>query len=199
MELHNGLMTSRLPPVLSPADLPEAELYAAGLDGEVFPVGGCFSPVDEVIGPVHRARSLAAVLPPRMIAERHSAAWVLGASSSPPPRPELCTDIDARTRPVSLATMAVREVVIDSSEVVWLGGMRVTTPLRTAIDLARFSVPFGAEEQQIVANLAELGRFGLGDCVEAIESRRNLPRKRSALRRLHSAFACPPRGDRLSG
>ena len=95
--------------------------------------------------------------------------------------------------------MTVREVVIDSSEFTWMGGMRVTTPLRTAIDLARFSVPFGAEEQEIVAKLAELGRFQLSDCIEAIESRRNLPRKRSALRRLHSAFDCPPRSDWLPG
>lgn len=184
-------MTSRLLPVLSRTDLPEAELRAARLDGEVFAVGECFCPVDEVIGPAHRARSLAAVLPPRMIAEQHSAAWVLGATSVPPWRPELCTDADARTRPASLAMLTVREVVIDSSEFTWMGGMRVTTPLRTAIDLARFSAPFGAEEQEIVAKLAELGRFQLSDCIEAIESRRNLPRKRSALQRLHSAFAAP--------
>ena len=192
-------MTQRLHPVLSPADLPEAELRAALLDGEVFAVGECFSPVDEVVGPVHRARSLAALLPPRLIAEQHSAAWVLGASSSPPSRPELCTDSAARTKPPSLAMLAVREVVIDSSEFSWLGGIRVTTPLRTAIDLARFSIAFGAEEREIVARLAESGRFRLSDVTEAIERRRNLPRKRLALTRLHSVFAGPPCSGRLPG
>jgi hypothetical protein len=182
-------MTQCLPPVLSPADLPEAELRAARLDGEVFPVGECFSPVDEVVGPMHRARSLAALLPPRLIAEQHSAAWVLGASDSPPSRPELCTDSDARTRPTALALLAVREVVIDASEYSWLGGIRVTTPLRTAIDLARFSDAFGAEEREIVARLAESGRFRLGDVIEAIERRRNLPRKRIAMMRLGSVFS----------
>lgn len=182
-------MTPRLPPVLSCSDLPEAELHAAKLDGEVFAVGECFSPVDEVIGPAHRARSLAAVLPARMIAEQHTAAWVFGATDVPPPRPELCTDIDARARPASLAVLAVREVVIESSEFCWMGGMRVTTPLRTALDLARFSARFGPGERKAIAMLARLGRFGLADCIEAIESRRNLPLKHRALPRLQAAFS----------
>ena len=95
--------------------------------------------------------------------------------------------------------LAVREVVIDSSEFSWLGGIRVTTPLRTAIDLARFSIAFGAEEREIVARLAESGRFRLSDVTEAIERRRNLPRKRLALTRLHSVFAGPPCSGRLPG
>lgn len=181
-------MTSRLSSVLSPTDLPEAELYAARLDGEVFAVGACFSPVDEVVGPIHRARALATVLPPLMIAEQHTAAWVLGASSVPPSRPELCTDIGTRSRPTSVTRMAVREVMIDATEFVWMGEIRVTTPLRTTIDLARFSTEFDEREQAIVAKLADLGGFCLGDCIEAIDGRRNLPQKHRALSRLRLAF-----------
>lgn len=186
-------MAPRLSPVLSPADLPEAELHAAKLDGELFAVGDCFSPVDEAIGPQHRVRALAAMLPiplpTPLIAEQHTAAWVLGVTDAVPPRPELCTDSGARARPAATTLLGIREVVIDGGEFSWLGGMRVTTPLRTAIDLARFSTSFCAQEREIIRRLAGLGGFCFTDCVEAIEARRNLPRKHRAQSRLVTVFA----------
>jgi hypothetical protein len=182
----------RLALVLTSADLPEAELRAAELDGELFRVGDGYCAVDEVESRRHRALSLAAVLPPRLIAERRTAAWVLGLLDAPPTPLEVCAAIAERARPSRLGGATIREVVIGGDEVLELGGLRLTTPLRTALDLARFEVVFGEPERRLVAGLAGLGGFGLVDCVEAIDGRRNLPAGRQALERLARSLPDQP-------
>ncbi|MES2170071.1 MAG: type IV toxin-antitoxin system AbiEi family antitoxin [Actinomycetota bacterium] len=173
----------RLPAVLSTHDLPSAELQAARLDGELFAIDECFSPIDEIEQRRHRAASLAAIVPDRLIAEQHSAAWVHGALLHAPARHEFCADTRARVRPAG-ARFALREVVIDDSDLMELGGMSVTTPLRTVLDLARFSSEFGEAERQVTRALMVCGRFGFIDCVSALDRRRNLPGKRQAIARL---------------
>jgi len=182
-------MPLRLPPVLSPVDLPEAELSAARLDGELFRVGDCFSPIDEIENPVHRARALSAGLSDRLIAEQTSAAWIWGAQSTPPQQHQLCVAIDARVGRFGGGRLAVREVVIEPSEVVSLDGMLVTVPLRTAVDLARFGTTFDAS---VVNSLMRIGGFTVADCLADLDRRRNLPNKRRAQQRLVAA-----RGGRL--
>lgn len=172
--------------VLSEHDLPAAELRAAELDGELFALDGCWVPIDEPDRAAQRAGALAALLPPRVIVERRSAAWVWGLLDSPPSPHELCTAIGARVR-TGPGWPPAREVVIDDDETVVLGGIRVTTPARTVVDLARFSEPF---DEQLVQRLLSLGRLTVADCVEAMERRRNLPGKRVALERL-AALAAP--------
>lgn len=174
----------RLSAVLSPRDLPEAELRAARLDGEVFAVGSCFCPIDEIEGPGHRAGSLIASLPAPLIADRRTAAWVHGACRSAPHPVELCADIGARRHRVPSSEWDIREVVIAEEEITVIHGLLVTVPLRTAIDLARFSPDFGPAERGIVRSLGHRGGFGYERCAAEIESRRNLPLKRRALERL---------------
>lgn len=177
-------MPQRLPPVLSCLDLPLPELLAARLDGELFRIDDCYAPVDEIEQPSHRARALAAGLPDRFIAERHSAAWIWGALDLPPARHELCVAIGARTRSPGGSHRQVREVVIEPHEMTILGGLQVTAPLRTAIDLARFSTTFGAAEVHIVRWLMAHHGFTVADCLAEMARRRNLPNKRQAGRRL---------------
>ncbi|MCU1440394.1 MAG: hypothetical protein JWP85_1391 [Rhodoglobus sp.] len=177
-------MPVRLPPVLSRHDLPIAELAAARLDGELFRIDDCFSPVDEIEQPRHRARALGARLRDRLIAEQRSAAWIWGALDSPPSHHELCAAIGARVRPPGASWMTVREVVISPDEIASIEGTLVTAPLRTAIDLARFSDTFGSREVQIVRRLMRSGGFGVTECLESMDRRRNLPNKRQATRRL---------------
>ena len=181
-------MPRRLPSVLSSADLPIAELTAARLDGELFGVDSCFAPIDEIEQTHHRAASLGAVVPDRLIAEQHSAAWVWGAVARPPAPHEFCVASGARVRVLGVRWLRVREVVIDDRELASLGGMLVTTPLRTAIDLARFSARFDDHERSAVLELARTGSFGLGECLDGMDRRRNLPNKRSAAARLRSCF-----------
>ncbi len=175
-------MTLRLAPVLSTRDLPAAELRAAALDGELVPIDGCWAPIDEPDRASQRALALAVQLPDRVIVEQRSAAWVWGLLDAPPRPHDLCTAIGARVR-TGEGWPAAREVVIDEDEMVELGGIRVTTPLRTVIDLARFGAIF---DEPLVERLLAFGGVTVADCLEAMNRRRNLPGKRLAVERLSS-------------
>ncbi|MDP3207970.1 MAG: type IV toxin-antitoxin system AbiEi family antitoxin [Rhodoglobus sp.] len=181
-------MTHRQPTVLSREDLPLAELLAARLDGEVFAIGRGFAPVDEFDLPSLRAASLSSGLNGRLIAEQHTAAWIWGARVAPPSPHEFCAALDARVAHSLSSWLTVREVMIDAADVVVVGGVQVTTPLRTAIDLARFSSHFDAD-RRVVAALMHLGDFGLPECVAQLDRRRNLPNKRMAAERLSGVHA----------
>lgn len=162
---------------------------AARLDGELYGIGDCFSPIDVYEQPAHRAGSLAALLPDRLIAEQHSAAWVLGARGSPPARHQLCADTTARIRSSGSVLSTVREVVLAGTDVFECGGLRVTTALRTAVDIARISPTFSMLDVVVVRRLMRLGDFGFDECRGMLDRRRNLPGKRLALDRLVQAIA----------
>jgi hypothetical protein len=181
-------MTPRLASVLCGTDLPEAELQAARLDGELYAVSECFSPVDVISDRQNRGRSLSLVLPRRVIAEQLTAAWVLGAVSFPPHPHQLCADVGARVRSPNSGRATVREVVIDEADLLIFGGLRVTTPLRTVVDLARFS-DFDDREYDAVRALMAMGGFGIDECEAAMNRRRNLPGKAKALARIRKSVA----------
>lgn len=172
---------TRLATVLTALDLPLAELHALRLDGEVFAIDGAFAPIDQPEGPVERAAALAAYCQQRLIAEQRTAAWVWGASPLAPARHELCASIASRTRPSGRGRIVVREVKIDDDELVVLGGVRVTTPLRTIVDLARFQTEF---DSALVGRLMAMRGLSAELCVREVHRRRNLPRKKLALARL---------------
>lgn len=175
---------SRLPSVLFHSDLPEAELHAAKLDGEVYRVDQCFSPIDEIEECRTRARALLLTVPTRLIAEQRTAAWIYGALPSPPWHHQFCADISARVQPSGLVALTVREVVIDAGDLADIAGLLVTTPLRTVVDLARASVGFGDVELRAVSALMRIGGFGLEECRAVLDRRRNLPHKTLALERI---------------
>lgn len=177
-------MSSRLSAVLSPLDFAGPELTALVLDGEAYRLDACVAPIDELPAPVLRARALASELVPRLIVEQRTAAWVWGAISRAPATLEVCSDNTARARPPLSPRLRVREVVILHEDVADLGGIAVTTPLRTAIDLARFVADWTADDEVVVAELMRLGAFGAIDCARVMNRRRNLPNKRLALERL---------------
>jgi hypothetical protein len=175
---------SRLSPVLTTADLPLAELCAARLDGELLRVDDSFTSIDQPHDRTLRALTISLAWPERMIAERWSAAWVWGALDQPPARHTLCASLGARARSSTPQRVAVREVVIDDDEMVTLAGQRVTTPLRTITDLARFDhVP-----TELLARLIALGDVSLDACRAALDRRRNLPNKVVAWAAITAAF-----------
>jgi len=184
-------MPIQLPAVLSAADLPATELSAARLDGELFEVADCFSPIDLPDGAILRAQSLAQDLSSRVIVERRSAAWVLGATEVAPVFPQYCSTAEARAKPAAIRRLAVREVVIEPHEIICLGGVRVTSALRTACDLVRSSTEFDTVTQLVVLRLLQLGQATIEDCVALLDGRRNLPGKRRTLDRLRS-MTVPP-------
>ncbi len=179
----------RIATVLSSRDLPEAELQAGVLDGELVRVGEGFCAIDTIVSSHHRAASIAAEVPGWSIAERGTAAWIYGIVGPQPRRLSLCVTSIGNVRPFSSHRYAFREVVLGDRDVVVIGGLSVTTPLRTAIDIVRIDDSFQPGSQDIVRALSSLGcGFTLDDCVNAIASRRNLPHKRKALQRLTAAL-----------
>lgn len=117
--------------------LAPTELQAALLDGELVRLGSGYVGIDEPEGPRDRARSMAPVLGDvRAILCDRSAAWVWGWIPAPS-AVSTCVSIDARVASPVRRRLHAREAVLDHDELVWLDGVRVTTPLRTAIDLAR--------------------------------------------------------------
>ena len=113
------------------------------------------------------------------------------AVPSTPAQLELCVDLRARARPAPAPHASVREVVLSAGDLRVLGGRRVTTPLRTAVDLARAREPFEPGDRDAVRALAAIGGFGVAECVVAMSVRRNLPAKRRAVERLTAALGQP--------
>ncbi len=181
------LSPSRLASLLDDDDLPMAELCAARLDGELFGIGEGFAPVDMAETTLLRALSVARLTRGRLIAERATAAWILGATPTVPDRHQFCAPLSARSRPAYPARVTVREVVIGPADCTEIGGVQVTTELRTILDLVRFSEPFDERAAAMVSALADLGGLDRAHIRQVALGRRNLPNKRLALRRL--AFA----------
>lgn len=131
--------------------LSPAELRAAELDGELVRVGDAYLPIDAPVGAVDRARSLAAARrETRLFVQRRSAAWVFGWCGEPT-RHSFAVSIGSRVPSGTRHRTGARELVIDDSELCHVGGVLVTTPTRTLIDLAR------AEESE--CTIADLARM----------------------------------------
>ena len=139
-------------------DLPLAELYSARLDGQVFQVADSWCVIDEIDGCSNRALAASQLVPPRAIAEQLTAAWIYGLAPEPR-RHQFCVLIGARTSALWSPRARVREIVRTPDDVRTIAGVRVTTPLRTAVDLARYT-PTSISTPQLTALLARLLHFG---------------------------------------
>ncbi|MFT2705982.1 type IV toxin-antitoxin system AbiEi family antitoxin [Clavibacter zhangzhiyongii] len=197
-------MSPRLAPVLSVLDLPLAELCSARLDGEVYEVDACYSPVDELASPWLRAAALAAQVPSRLIAERSTAAWVHGAVRTPPRTHEYCVDSVARCHPPALRNVRIREVVLDERDTLVLAGLRVTTPLRTLCDIARTVADLTPRHRAACLGLLAMPGVTEAAAREHLAGCGALPDKRRALARLDelarlAATADPGRDPSSSG
>lgn len=179
----------RMASVLSGGDLPTVELQIGVLDGELQRLGDAFCTIDTVVETHHRATSIALNVAPRSIAERFTAAWVYGVVAQVPRRWQLCVDSQNKVRPFSSHRYTFREVVILEHETNVIGGLLVTTPLRTALDIVRTQREFSPSSADVVRKLAALGPgFTLAECREELSGRKNLPHKQIALERLTSVF-----------
>jgi hypothetical protein len=173
-----------LPTVLTTLDLPAPELGGMRLDGEVYPLAEGWCSIDVLETPAHRARAVRGQRSERLIAELGTAAWVWGVTPSLPRLVEFCVDLGARARLRISPLVRVRELVLDDGDRVDLVGGAVTSRVRTAVDLARFREELGDDDARSIVGLASDGGFGLAECRELMDRRRNLPEKRRALARL---------------
>ncbi|MDJ0336960.1 type IV toxin-antitoxin system AbiEi family antitoxin [Cryobacterium sp. PH31-O1] len=153
-------------------DLPLAELYGARLDGQVFQLADSWCVIDEIDGCSSRAVAASQLVPPRAIAERLTAAWIYGVAPEPR-RHQFCVVIGARTTALWSPRAQVREIVRTPEDVHTIAGVRITTPLRTAVDLARYTPPSASSasssSNELTALLARLLHYGTyADVTDAV-------------------------------
>ncbi len=190
-------MTRLLPRLLSADDLPPVELDAARIDGQLFAVDDWFAPIDEADDIRLRAAALSHLVPDRMIAERSSALWVYGARGRAPYRHQLCIDSSNRTAHNLSSRFEYRECKLEPVDIVQFGSLRVTSHLRTAIDLLRTCEPFGAADADDVLAVLKLGGSEVSDCLQRIRAQPRYPgiRRRSPVQRGSSVARSVRRAD----
>ncbi|MCD2442316.1 type IV toxin-antitoxin system AbiEi family antitoxin [Agromyces sp. SYSU K20354] len=180
---------ARLPAVLGTDDLPLAELCAARIDGELFAIDEGWAPIDEPDLPSLRAAVVALRVSRSLIIERLSAAWVHDALDAAPRTAQFCVPHRSRIAAIADRRITVREVVLTDDEVVELGGVRCTTPARTAFDLLRETSLPDADSVDVVARLLA-PRPRLADQVrERLDRAQRMPHRARALVRLDHAVA----------
>jgi len=138
--------------------------------------------------PQLRARAAASAVPAsvrqRVVAGRMTAAWIYGCAAEPD---RLALLVDAKRRVSSLRNTrgcTLHEVKLGPFDVVSLGGLMVSSPLRTALDVA---LHVDAERavptlEQLLARPQKDVRLRL--LVLAIEASPRVPHKRAALDKL---------------
>lgn len=142
--------------VLDQEELSEAERAAVRLDGDAFALGLAVVPIGAWVDAALRAASLkSAVAHHGLVVASCTAAWVHGATPTLPNPLTLAVDLrdGRRTRAVHPAPREVRFV---DGDVQVLGGVRTTTPFRTAFDLACYSPAFEGDVVRTVRELLAL-------------------------------------------
>ena len=138
--------------------------------------------------PQLRARAAAGAVPAairqRVVAGRMTAAWIYGCAAEPD---RLALLVDAKRRVSSLRNTrgcTLHEVKLGPFDVISLGGLMVSSPLRTALDIALHVEP----ERAVPALAGLLARpqldVQLRLLVRAIEATPRVPHKRAALEKL---------------
>lgn len=110
---------------------PETELSALILRGELFSTGEFYFPFDISDSSIVRANALASDIEPNFWAERQSALWVYGFGDSPQ-LPQIATAPNHRSG--SFQKAKISHIVISQVELVKIGNLTITCPIRTLID-----------------------------------------------------------------
>ncbi|NQX28570.1 hypothetical protein HQQ81_14575 [Microbacteriaceae bacterium VKM Ac-2854] len=180
---------TRLASVLSAADLPLAELSAARLDGELFPLDECYTLSDLPVGRDERGQVLTAILPGHAVANHDSAAWVHGAIDEPPSVHSFAVDIAARTYTPPSIRYRMHEVVLPTRDITRIGGSALTTPLRTLGDLARTRTSWSGDDEAVLRKLADMAEADEGRILRYLTASARLPGKQRARQRIRAAFS----------
>jgi len=175
-------MPARLPLVLTDDDLPEAELRAAALDGQVYAVGDSWRSIAEIDDHVGRAMAVGLALGAGVVAAERTAAWVWGARG-PAPLPHSGLVVSpARVKHRGRGSV-IRQVVIDDDEIVAVHGVAVTTPARTVVDLARRE-DWTPQDETAARDVSTQQGVTSADAVAVLDRRGRLPRRAQTVERL---------------
>ncbi|MFF7292556.1 type IV toxin-antitoxin system AbiEi family antitoxin [Microbacterium sp. NPDC008134] len=112
------------------------ELTAARLDGDVVDIGDAYIPADLIEGADVRAASIAAIVPSGTAVCGPSAVWVHGACDEAPNPHHLRRAVTRRIRAVQSPRVRYHDTPLPSEDVLVIGGIPVTSPQRTLVDLA---------------------------------------------------------------
>ena len=154
-----------------------AELSAARLDGDLVELGDAFIPADAIETGALRAGSLTSMLGDTLAATHLTAAWIHGALPMPPTHHTVQRAVPRRLHRLPLRHLVYRDLAVDPTDLQRVGGVWVTAPVRTLVDLARVADP----DHERAARLLSAGRSQLvDDAVERLDLG-TLPHKRSAL------------------
>lgn len=173
------------------------ELQGMALDGILLPLYGK-SYASPGVAVTHRLRARAAALtvPERIrtkvVAGRLTAAWIYGCAKPPE---HLSLLVDAKHRISSLrgsTPCSLHEVRLGQLDVVSLGGMLVSSPLRTAADIAlHVETDRALPALRRLLNRRELG-IRLRLLILAVEASPRVPHKKRALATLGQLAAAEP-------
>ncbi len=166
-----------------------AELQSMAGDGVLTPLyEKSFTPPGLAVTPRLRARAAASVVPDhirrKVIAGRMTAAWIYGCADAPE---KLSLLVDAKHRISSVRSASgciLHEVRLGQLDVVSIGGLLVTSPLRTAVDVAMHV----EADRALPALRTLLSREELGVRLRlvtlAVEASPRVPHEKAALRKL---------------
>ena len=148
--------------------------------------------------PQLRARAAACTIPApirqRVVAGRMTAAWIYGCAAEPD---RMALLVDASRRISSLRAVrgcSFHEVRLGPFDVVSLGGLMVSSPLRTAVDIALHVEPDRALPALAALLAAPELDVRLRLLIRAVNATPRMPHKRSALAKLAALLDRPEAG-----
>ena len=171
--------------LVTPDDLSIGDLLAAFHHGELRRLGECFIPADLPSNAQLRAESIGFGVEGFAVLDRVTAAWVHGALDELPEVHTLAVRHGERASAPRHTVIDVREAVFVPADVITIGRVRVTTPLRTAVDVARL---FPDIERAVLGRLLKQVDAGINECIALLDRGKNLPGKRAARERLVQAL-----------
>ena len=169
-----------LPRLVRRTELSPGEWVGMQLDGVLVPLTDDVAITGErPADAADRARALAPALPRHGVIGRASAAWV-HAGGSPPGRACVLVPVGVR-RPNARPDRTSAETVFASDDIVLVGGVAVTAPVRTGADVARWLEPSDAVERLVGLAAAGVDLEDVRRRLDAMTGRRHVRRACSAL------------------
>ncbi|MBW9095190.1 hypothetical protein JNB62_16020 [Microbacterium jejuense] len=165
--------------------LSQAELTAACLDGHLVELGDAYMPADAVETAALRAGALSRLLGETLAATHLTAAWIHGGLLHPPARHTVQRAVPRRLHLMPDRHVVYRDSAVPADDLELVGGVRVTTPARTLVDLARTT---DAAHARAAGLLARAHPAAIAPAIARLEHGR-LPHKNVALGVLRSIDA----------
>jgi hypothetical protein len=172
----------------APGELSAPELRAAGLDGELVPLGLGWVPADAVQTPALRAGSLAPLITPGLAAVGLTAAWVHGALDQLPLPCQAQRAAAGGARRTGGGALHVRDALLPADDQQTTAGVRVSTPARTLVDLTGDEIAGAAAARPRAEAIRRLAADPgiLAAAIAVARRRARMPRRPEILARLRA-------------